>query len=268
MGEPFRLGRVLARSFDIWRRQLVVLLALALVVHAPRVAAVEALARLWQVRGGGEGDAWFLPFVTRQLAITLIDALFTGLSVAPVVFAVYARLQGRDARVGESLHGGLRRFLPVLRVSLALAMIAATLSFAAGVAFYYRFMDLNWSLSLFWAVNIGLALLIALVLSPFWVAVPAAVVETPGEGLRRSWRLTRGHRLAVWAILTLLHAINFGARWTLAELTSGDVVAEVLWWTAELLLVSLNAVFAAVGYHALRLEKEGVDVSKLKDVFA
>jgi hypothetical protein len=41
-----------------------------------------------------------------------------------------------------------------------------------------------------------------------------------------------------------------------------------MWWVLELLVVSLSAVFAAVGYHALRLEKEGVDVSKLAKTFA
>lgn len=64
MGERFRVGRVVARSFAIWARELPLLLAIALVVHAPRVAAVElvGLAMPWArasiASRAGPGSSW------------------------------------------------------------------------------------------------------------------------------------------------------------------------------------------------------------------
>ena len=47
------------------------------------------------------------------------------------------------------------------------------------------------------------------------------------------------------------------------------VARMAVWWTQDLLLVALAAVVAVVGYHALRLEKDGgVDASDLEEIFA
>lgn len=102
--------------------------------------------------------------------------------------------------------------------------------------------------------------------------MPAAVVEEPRKLLRRSFRLTRGHRLAVCAVVLLLHAIDWGSgrllRIGLGSASLPRLARSAIWWTEDLLVVSLAAVLAAVGYRALRLEKDGVDVSDLERVFA
>jgi hypothetical protein len=267
---------VVARSFSIWGRELPVLLALALVVHAPRVACAELLEWIWPDPPPDrfEVNRWLRDMAQIWLTRSLLDGLFWSLSVALVIFAVYARLQGRTARVAECVRGGLRRVLPVLRVSVCL-LLAETVMLCGAMLVLWSMSSWGSSTAfwflLYWA-DLWIPLMIAVLLSPFWVAaVPAAVVEKPGKLLRRSWSLTRGHRFAVCAIVLLLFAIDWASVRLIVQEVPEDVPSlawKCIWWTQELLMVSLGAVFAAVGYHALRLEKEGVDVSDLEKVFA
>ena len=76
----------------------------------------------------------------------------------------------------------------------------------------------------------------------------------------------------IGAIVLLVYAVEWGSS-LLLNLCLGSIdlprlAWKSIWWTQDLLVVSLAAVFAAVAYHALRLEKEGVDVSELTQVFA
>jgi hypothetical protein len=284
LGERFRLGRVVARSFAIWGREMPLLLAIAFVVHAPRVVCVElvdlAVPEFPGVEDGGDLDAdsfidrvdrWLWRAVPVQLASFLLGTLFADLSLALVVFAVYARLRGQKATFGESVRGGVRRILPVLRVSLCLFVLAAGLGFGAWLL-AWKLIRLGHLVAAALLAGLPMLALIKLLLSPFWVAVPAAVVEEPRKLLRRSVRLARGHRLAVCAVVLLLYAVDWGSgRLLWLGLGSADLPGlawKGIGWAQDLLMVSLKAVFAAVGYHALRLEKEGVDVSDLERVFA
>jgi len=289
VGERFRLGRVVARSFAIWARELPLLLALALVVHAPCVAAVECLAsaeaKFPEAEAAAPGSSapaddtreygekvsqWLRQTDRIQKASLHLQWLFAHLSLAFVTFAVCARLRGQRAGLRESVRGGLRRLVPVLHVSLCLVILEAAL--------YWGFFSVLWPLVLrsddsidrmlpYWPL--ASVSVVALLLSQFWVAVPAAVVEEPRRLLRRSWRLTGGHRLGVATIALLVFAVDWGTDRLIAVASTGlpVPVRKGIWWTEDLLVVSLTAVFAAVGYHALRLEKEGVDVSDLERVF-
>jgi hypothetical protein len=290
VGERFRIGRIVARSFAIWARELPLLLALVLVVHAPCVVAVECLA--WaepkfpeagaaapgssapadDTREYGEKVSQWLRQADRiQKASLHLQWLFTHLSVAFVTFAVCARLRGQRAGLRENVRGALRRLVPVLHVSLCLVILEAAL--------WWGLVSVLWPLVLrgydpidpilpYWFLA---RLSVVALLSPFWVAVPAAVVEEPRRLLRRSWRLARGHRLAVCGILLLLYALDWGSGRLLGLAVPFTdlpwLARKGIWWTQDLLVVSLTAVCAAVGYHALRLEKEGVDVSDLERVF-
>jgi hypothetical protein len=106
-----------------------------------------------------------------------------------------------------------------------------------------------------------------------FVAEAAAAAE-PGTGPRasisRSWELTRGHRWGVLAVLLLFQAIP------LAAILAASFVAEALPGTRGVqlggevlaaLALALQAVAAAVTYHGLRTEKEGVEVPTLAAVF-
>jgi hypothetical protein len=249
------------------------------VVHVPRAGCIELLRRLRPYPSGpgpdvDDGEAvgrWFLDVIPIWLTQTVVDTLFRDLTVAVVIFAVYARLRGRSARFGACVRGGALRVLPLVRVSLCLLLATIALTWGEALLLFQFVVRTETSATwlLAWT-GLWIPVTVALLLSPFWVAVPAAIVEGPGPLLRRSWKLVHGHALAVCAILVLVRAIDWGSLQLL-----GLVATELPWpltvaieWGEELLIVSLSAVFAAVGYHALRLEKEGVDVSKLEEIFA
>src|SRR5262245_7454720 len=202
-GPRFRIRDVVATSLDIWRTRFPVVVLLTLAVHWPRVAAAEALDRLWSYPGG-------LDWALKSSVFGFLDALFAGLSIAPVAYATHEKLEGRNARVGESLREGLlRRLLPVLRVSFILALLNAVAVFVVSVWLmsFTRRIEPESFVPLRRALSFACPLAVHLLLSPLWVAVPAAVVEPREEPLRRSSRLVRGHRLAVCAILVLLHVL-------------------------------------------------------------
>jgi len=286
LSRRFRGGRIVARSFAIWGRDLLLLLALGAVVQAPRVACVEALGLAvpdppryerssdgqWNAESYlGRVESWLRRAVPIGLASSLLGKFFRDLCIAVVVFAVYARLRGERAAFGKSVAGGLGRLFPVLRVSLCLFLLRAV-PYAAWWSVGYYTLRHQPTLVSVRLMTLPIAPLVALLLSPLWVAVPAAVIERSGGYLRRSWRLTRGHRLAIGGIVLLLYAIDWGStrllRLGLSSLDLPRLVLRSIGWTQDLLVVSLAAVFAAVVYHALRLEKEGVDVSELEQVFA
>jgi len=106
--------------------------------------------------------------------------------------------------------------------------------------------------------------------TPFWVAVPAAVVDRDRSCLVRSWSLTRGFRVRVFAVLLLVAAIGYARRYLLWPLTTdlGFAARQTVTWAQELLVDSFAAVLAVVGYRALRLNKEGLDVTTLEEIFA
>lgn len=97
-----------------------------------------------------------------------------------------------------------------------------------------------------------------------------------GPGRRREDLETLSDRIYAWLrraapILVARSVLEGSSRLLRPGLGSADLpllARRGIWWTQDLLAVSLTAVFAAVGYHALRLEKEGVDVSDLERIFA
>jgi hypothetical protein len=278
VGERFRIGRVVARSFRIWGGNLPLLLVTALLVHIPRVACVEALHRALpspRPRTGESLLVWFLGILPGAFVQDLVAAFLRNLSLGLVVFAVYHRLQGHRSGIRDSVRAGLRQLLPVLWVSLALSVLEGAFLYPAwalvlglvrggGTEFPYGAMVVG--------ATIGFPVVAAVVLSPFWVAVPEAVVDSRGRALRRSWQLTHGHRLAVLLILLFLAGVRWGSFRLLMPSLRSAAAHPLVWrsvgWANKLILVTLQAVFAAVGYHALRLENEGVDVPDLEKVFA
>ena len=106
-------------------------------------------------------------------------------------------------------------------------------------------------------------------LCPFWIAIPAAVAERGGGYLGRSRTLTRGYRLGIFAMLLVLFVVEWSIGRGQVRFAPGlgTVPRYAAIWTRQLLFSSLQAVFAVVGYHVLRQQKDGVDVTQLDKVF-
>ncbi len=104
----------------------------------------------------------------------------------------------------------------------------------------------------------------------WWVAVPTAVVERTGviESLRRSARLTSGHRWRVFGIFLIVFGIQSGLE-RVANLLLGDmeILDYLISFAISVAATAFYAVVCAVCYHDLRVLVDGVDIDEIARVF-
>ena len=229
----FTIGSVLGRSFSLLSSRTGIFLALAFLSLLPG-AAFQA----YGVERTG-------------LAFSLIN-LFVGMLVqGGVAFAVYRIMTG-DAHVtfGEALSHGMSRALPLMGTAILAGI---------GTAF-------------------GLVLLIlpGLILLCVWsVAVPCCVVEHLGpiDSLKRSARLTKGHRLQIFAIAFLSAVLAQVAAQIAMWLAVAIFPASPLLLTAVIMIFALllpqayTLIVFTTTYYDLRTADEGVALESLASSF-
>jgi hypothetical protein len=240
-------GSLIARSFEVWWRNLGRFSLVALVVYLPifgvGVATGVPLAQA-ALGPSPETMAW------RGFAIAILVTLFLVFAaIAAYTYGTIQYLSGKPVRVGALLGAGMRRAFPAIAAGalVGLAMMSGfLLLFVPGVIFACA----------------------------LYVAIPAAVVEREGifASLGRSWRLTRGRRLAIFAAGLVFLAINWAASLATQMVAFAfpeqlAAVAAVLSFLVSVPLSSLPGVMPAVAYHDLRVEKEGVATEDLVKVF-
>lgn len=249
-GNPdFRLdaGSVVRRVFTIWGACLGPFSLVGLVTFLPALLLIGVLAAL------GAATATHLQFV--GLLTNFLSLVLTG----AVTYGVFRYLHGEPASVREILSAGLSRFGLVFVTSLlyGLAVIVGCLALVVP----------------------GLILAIR-----YWVAVPAAVVESEGAlaSLDRSRALTENNRWRVFSVSIRLMLLMFLATFVCGMAAVLLTGAFTYLHTPSLLraferavvlvlmipIQVLVAIGPAVVYHDLRVGKEGGDVSELLKVFA
>jgi hypothetical protein len=232
-GSAFRVGKILSRSFPIWLRNFVPFTILALVIESPYIAFL-----FWKAGDPERSEKY-------ALAELLISLVFPLIVTGALMYGVFQQLRGQPAGIGSSLAVGLRRLLPVLGTALIVAILVA----------------------------LGFVLLVVpgiILACMYWVAVPAAVIEGTGplRSLKRSSALTKGHAGTIFVLMLVLSGISYAVGFGLG-LTLGDSPQVVEWASAGVAipLGTLSSVANAVGYHDLRLAKEGVGIEDLVRVF-
>ncbi len=233
----FSIGGILARGAQVLRRNLVSFGTLSgLFLLPPFVVGLMI---------GTGFQAQFAEPTIGMVALYLLWILLYVLLFATLTHGTICDLRGTPARIGESLSWGLGRLFPVIGITIV-ASIGA---------------------------GLGIILLIVpglMLMTMWWVAVPAAVIERTGvlDSLRRSAALTRGYRWRVFAIVVVIYIGQF-----VVDLLSTRVLA---WAPYFSLLVNFSitlaftayfAVVTAVCYHDLRILKEGGDVDDIAQVF-
>lgn len=252
----FTVGNLLSRSFSIWWGNLGKFSLLALAVYVPMIALGFGL---------GVGDLFFhapgtqvdpARFSSAMGGFAVVWVVTMGLVLVQMAALTYGAIQslaGLPVRLPDLLRAGLRRAPVVLGV---------------GLVCYLAFV-------------FGLLLLIVpglIVLTAVSVSIPVAVVERNGVfgAVRRSFRLTKGRRLAIFAAFLVFFAVFSGMSmavnlvFPLVATPLGDaaaIVGAVLSVVVNLAFGSLPAIGPAVAYHDLRAEKEGVDTATLVKVF-
>jgi hypothetical protein len=217
-------------------------MVLAAIVHSPILAWTLATPPPDPAAGLGVSD---------QLQGAASLAL-GGLTAGLLTYGVVEHLRGTPASFAACLRVGLGRLLPTLGVGVVVALL----------------------------VTIGLMLLAVpglILMCVYWVAVPAAVIEhgETGSALARSAALTRGRRWAVFGLHLVFGVLLIAGLLVLwFAVFPGDVgssptrLQQVLEWLwGGVVFGSLLAVASAVGYHDLRMEKEGTSAEDLARVF-
>ncbi len=231
----FRVGAVLARSLGVMRNNFGPFSVLSILfLAAPLVLALMLVPLL----AGLDEGATILPVV-------LIWPLLYFMLSAVLMYGTISDLRGKRATVGESLRWVLGLVFPIIGIS-----IVATLGIFAGLLLF---------------VVPGLILL-----TMWWIAVPAAVAERTGVGasLRRSAELTSGYRWQVFGILISVYVVQMLLEFVADGVFGGvEILGTLFTLLISLFMLVLYAVVSAVIYHDLRILKDGVDVEDIARVF-
>jgi len=228
----FTVGGVLRRTFPIWFRNIIPFTILSAVVYSP-LLLYHALAGEKQGLG-------------QRALVSIASNAFPLILTGAIVYGVFEQVRGQQAGFFKCLRVGLTRLIPVLGVAIVVAVLVGI------------------GTLLFFIPGIILQLM-------FWVAVPVAVVERLGVGasMKRSMQLTAGERGTIFVINLVLGVLFIVVTLLVAmALASGDARAGILILLATVPFGALTSVANAVGYHDLRVAKEGVGIEDLVAVFA
>jgi hypothetical protein len=241
-GQIFRLGRALSRSFALFTRGFAKFALIAAAMLVPMLLLQIILGDpAPQLKPKGAPPDY------RNLAIALVSTPLFIIAHAACVSGAIQEMQEERVGVRSSLIAALRRFFPIFGVDVVFGL----------------------------TVVIGLVALVApafIAISMFYVAVPACLVERLGvlSSLGRSRRLTKGRRWPIFGLLLLMivASLAVGFFFVFLRLKGAPALPTLLAhfaWNAAYL--SFSGVLAAVVYHDLRIDKEGVAIEKLTSVF-
>ena len=241
----FRIGSVIGRGVSVFFSNIIAFVLVTIVIFiVPIVLAVFVFGTM------GSGLATFLTILLWFIAYFWLSAA--------LVYGVVSDLRGNRASVGQILSGALSVLIPVLFVSIVVGLLVAvgTMAFVIpGIILYVM----------------------------FWVAVPAAVVERTGviDSMKRSLALTKGYRwqiffvLVIWTVITIIVqlivafvvGVPFGTTAAMTGQASVSIGAELITQVVSMLLSGISASILAVGYHDLRVAKEGVGSEEIARTF-
>lgn len=241
METEFTVGYVLSRTFNVFSRNFLFMLITAFVVLVPSFIM-----------------EWFPQYPAIMLMGQLVDSFFTLFMQGVVAFGVYQHLTGQRMDFSGSLAVALRRFFPLLLVTISVAVLTM--------------------------VGMFLLIIPGIIISlMMWVAVPVTVVEGGGVGhaLDRSKDLTYSYRLRILGVIVILSLligavslVLFGLMMVVESMglmmgTLGNFLIMVPIQVLTVgLAMALNSVAVAVGYFVLRREVDGVATEDLAEVFA
>jgi hypothetical protein len=257
--DAFSVGGVIARTFSTWWRHALVFSVLTLIAYSPLVLlavlggmpipGLTAPSLNPLAPGAAAAAPPALPGTGFWFAYLAMMLLFL-VEVGAITHGVIHHLAGKRVSLGAMIAAGLRRAIPLLLVGIicyVIVVLGMILLFVPGVIFAC-----------------------ALV-----AAIPAVVVERPGvfAAVKRSFALTKGRRLAIFATMLVLFVVAMGValigNFLLPLLTAAfsPMLGTVLGLVVNIVFGTLLWVAPGVVYHDLRVAKEGVATAQLVAVF-
>ena len=233
----FNIGGILQRGMEVLGRNFATFGTLsALFMLLPFVSGL-------MMDFGLEVDGGVSVFAIGTLVMLWVMLYF--LLFATLTHATICYLRGTPARISESLSWALGVLFPVIGIT-----IIATIGTVLGTILLFI---------------PGLMLM-----TMWWVAVPAAVVERTGiiESLRRSVELTRGYRWKVFGVIIFIYIGQFALdRLTNVVLSAAPIFSLVVNFLIMAAITAYFAVVTAVCYHDLRVLKDGIGIHDIAKVF-
>jgi hypothetical protein len=237
----FRVGRVLGRAATILSQHFILFFLVGVVAAAPTVLLIQRNA---EAMAGGSASTDILIMIGVGVVLAMVLGM---LSQAVMLHAAFQAMRLRPVNLGDSLRVGLTRVIPIILLAIVMGFLLMLGMIALVVPFF-------------------------ILLTMWWVATPACVVERTGPwtSLKRSAALTKGHRWKVFGTLLLLFVVNVVVSQIL-EVVLVLVKSDILSIFARLIWAALygayNAIAVVMTYHDLRVAKEGIDIEQIASVF-
>jgi len=233
MRRSFSVGGVVGDSLSVWMKNFLPYFLLGLLMFTPLVALQYML-----VTGTDLGVA--AAIVPVALTVLLQMAL-TG----SVVYGVFQQMSGEKPSIATCLSVGMTRMFPILGVAIVTGLL----------------------------IGVGMMLLLIpglILMCMWWVVIPVAVVERPGlaEAMSRSADLTKGYRWQVLGIVLVVGVLGSLAQFVIEQvLDPTALISLVTAGVASAFFGVWGAVAQAVGYHDLRVTKEGANTKAIAAAF-
>jgi len=186
---------------------------------------------------------------------------------ALISHGVVMDLRGERLRFGAYIAKGLSRFFPSF---ITLILVALCIGGATICVTFLLSLGGRVSESIGEVVQILGGVLTGLYIwSTLYVALPVSVVDHPGSlgALRRSWTLTRGHRLAIGILQLLPLALQFVLLLVVGLFAVRFESRVYILIIGAVLLGSFSATMVPVAYHCLRVETDQSGVAELAITF-
>lgn len=271
----FRIGAVISRGIGVYVRHFVPFVVVGVVTYLPVIVLSLLFGGRIEEAETGSPAAMSGGGVVAMVVVGLVGIVCWCAMSAGVTYGVISSMRQGDVHIGVALRAALRAILPLIGLSL----LGVGLGLLGGVAFTLASLipDVGPVIG-----ATGLAIVGAYLFVRWWLMVPAVVVDGLGPiaALRRSSELTVGHRWRVLAVIVLWLLIAlvvlflavtavaavFSAG-TTEPSSSATLLLNIAGTLLEIVLGGIGASVVAVGYHDLRIAREGIGSDDIARVF-
>ncbi|KKC49205.1 hypothetical protein VE23_22355 [Paenibacillus sp. D9] len=298
---PMGIGRILDRSFQLYRTHFVTLAILMLVMYGPMLLLASALignsgsqygSLIEQLQSGGGLESYLESTVETESsdmsAATILfgilgiigTALLSPVVIGAIVHLVRAQVDGEPIPgPGELLKRSFRRFWQLIGSSLLFGFISMGL-YLLIVAVFALVFGILVATALSGGGSGSSAGLIILMI----IAIPALVIGISffvlrwsyflpyvalgeeGVGIGRSWRVTKGsfwRLLLMYIVLGIILYIITIVLGLITGLFGGGVLSQILYGLVTIVIGSLWILPYAVSFFDLRVRREGYGLDSL-----
>ena len=255
---PLTVGHVIRRTWDGVRKNAGPILGVIAVFMLPGATIAGVVGHMYNPLAIDPSNVG--PFLAATWGMSVISLIFYAIAHAAALFVALDWLGGGTPSFGSAAQRAVARIVAIVVTSILVYL-------AFGFGFLLCFVP-------------GF-----IALAGFSLAIPALLAEQLGPiaAMRRSWELTKGHRLVILAVFMVVGVATAIISTVLQVAMAGNIFADPMTpyrvslttWTVQQILgyiigVFVSAVFAvlaAVLFSEIRGRKEGVDVESVATVF-